>query len=156
MDSKDIMTPEFIKKATQEILMFLKAVNGAFSGDLKVPGFEVPAIRYEKYGDHDAYLGTSDSFQHYETAFHKNYEWLMHLWNKIEETGYNTVVDFSHNPFSTREDKMFHWAQIGKDKIIEDMYGSSLIDKKYAMYVAAAKFCAWHNKENKTKPKFKI
>lgn len=75
-------TPQ-IQEGNKLIAEFLCAEKLPEVNNFKIPGFEIPALRYERYGDMEAYLGTTDKFKLYEAKFHSEWNWLMPVVHKI-------------------------------------------------------------------------
>lgn len=94
----------------------------------------------------DAFKFGKKTYSSSELSYHKQWDWLMPVIDKIESKGFDTVIDFRYNPYSKRKDKMFHWCQIGKDKTADDLYGSGET-KILSTYKAVIKFVKWYNKQ---------
>ena len=84
-----------------------------------------------------------------DVKYHSSWDWIMPVIEKIESLGYDTVIDFRNNPYSQRKDGMSYWAQIGKDKITDDIFGTSYESKMESVIKCVVKFIQWYNQQNK-------
>jgi hypothetical protein len=80
-----------------------------------------------------------------ELMYHKSYDWLMPVYNKIEQMG---LVYAMNCRFTSLEDGMY---QVSIVPMINNTFDSifySSPQKLYAMFGAVAEFCEWFNNSN--------
>lgn len=87
------------KKTLEQNILIAKFMGATVDkyGDWTIPNVSIPYQGYERYGDQDPCLDFKNKCKDYEMQYHKSWDWIMSVVEKIRSLG--NTVNISTNYF---------------------------------------------------------
>lgn len=107
----------------------------------------IPYIGNEEFDDLDFCLKYTDEIHVYDTKFHRSWEWLMYLYEKIEESGADVLFDKSDVSITVGGEFLESTGDI-LDGTAEFEIWKHENSKFENAYISAVEYVKWYNKNN--------